>query len=123
MFEVEIERDFSAAHFLRGYPGDCSKVHGHNWLVTAAVAAEELDALGMAVDFRVLRRSLDDVLSELDHSSLNGLEAFSERNPTSENIAKYIFDEFSQRIAGEGGASVIRVSVRESPGATATYSP
>lgn len=120
MYEIEIEKEFSAAHFLRGYPGDCSNVHGHNWVVTAVVRAEALDDLGMAVDFRTLRGALDGVLDTLDHAFLNELEPFSERNPTSENIARYIFDELSRAVDSEAVA-VAKVSVRESPGATATY--
>ncbi len=123
VFEVEIQEEFSAAHFLRGYPGDCSKLHGHNWLVSVMVASNGLDDLGMAIDFRVLRATVDEVLGKLDHSCLNELEAFAEKNPTSENIAKYVFDELAIRLARKGLPNPTKVSVRESPGATATYSP
>ncbi|WP_353891030.1 6-carboxytetrahydropterin synthase, partial [uncultured Victivallis sp.] len=37
MFEIEIDRSFSAAHQLRGYNGDCCKLHGHNYKITVTV--------------------------------------------------------------------------------------
>jgi len=43
MYELMVESKFSAAHQLRGYQGQCEKLHGHNWRVTAAVTAERLD--------------------------------------------------------------------------------
>ena len=122
MFEVDIERDFSAAHFLRGYDGNCSKLHGHNWVVEAVVAADSLDEVGIAVDFRVLKRELDAILSELDHSCLNDLDIFKGVNPTSEKIAEYIYHALSSSLAMEG-VGVASVRVCESPGAGATYRP
>lgn len=123
MFEVDIQREFSAAHYLRGYDGNCSKLHGHNWVVEAVVDAQQLDEIGIAVDFRVLKRELDAIIAELDHSCLNELEAFKDLNPTSEIIAEYIFKGLSVRMSGIDGVEVASVRVCESPGAGATYRP
>ena len=93
MFEVDIRKEFSAAHCLRGYQGDCSKLHGHNWEVQAFVRAEKLDAIGIAVDFRKLKSELEDILSEFDHTNISELPYFMNSNPTSELIAKIIFEK------------------------------
>ncbi|MCK5844214.1 MAG: 6-carboxytetrahydropterin synthase [Victivallales bacterium] len=120
MFEVDIQRDFSAAHYLRGYDGNCSKLHGHNWVVDVVVETGKLDDLGIAVDFRVLKRELDAVLADFDHSCLNDLDCFLDVNPTSECIAEFIFRELYDRLNIDG-VRVSRVRVCESPGAGATY--
>ncbi|NOY75667.1 MAG: 6-carboxytetrahydropterin synthase QueD [Kiritimatiellaeota bacterium] len=122
MFEVDIQRDFSAAHYLRGYEGNCSKLHGHNWVVDAVVEASELDELGIAIDFRVLKREIDAVVEKLDHSCLNDLEAFLDVNPTSERIAEYVFNVLSDRLNSDR-VRVASVRICESPGAGATYRP
>ena len=121
MFEIDIEREFSAAHFLRGYNGDCSSLHGHNWVVQAYAQADDLDEIGIALDFRSLKREIDDILSKLDHVCLNEIEAFKNMNPTSENLAKHIFEELSRRLNSDS-VKVSKVRVCESPGSGATYS-
>lgn len=120
MYEIDIERAFSAAHCLKGYKGDCSSLHGHNWTVQVVVQSEELDELGIAVDFRKLKSELDNFLDELDHKNLSDLEYFSKFNPTSERIAKLVFDKLSEKINAEG-ITVVRVRVCESPSSGATY--
>jgi 6-pyruvoyltetrahydropterin/6-carboxytetrahydropterin synthase len=120
MYEIDIERDFSAAHSLRGYQGNCSALHGHNWKVQAVVQAEKLDEIGIAVDFRKLKLELDKILEELDHCNLSELEYFQQANPTSEMIAKLIFDKLSLNINTKN-VRVTKVRVCESPGSGATY--
>jgi 6-pyruvoyltetrahydropterin/6-carboxytetrahydropterin synthase len=120
MFEVSIRKTFSAAHHLRGYKGNCSNFHGHNWVVTVSVQSEKLDEVGISIDFRKLKQELDIVIEKLDHSNLNDLDEFSGINPTSELIARFIFQEISGKIA----SSEIRVSkviVSESEHTSAAY--
>ena len=121
MFELDITRDFSAAHSLRGYNGDCSSLHGHNWLVQVFVTSSELDEIGIAMDFKLLKKELNAILAELDHKYLNDLPAFSGRNPTSENIAMYIYQRLKPVVAAVPGASLSRVRVCESPSSGASY--
>ena len=121
MFEIDIQKDFAAAHALRGYDGNCSEVHGHNWTVQVFVKTETLDSIGIAVDFRRLKNKLSDILDNLDHSFLNDITPFTEINPTSENLAKYIYEQLSSQI-NDDSVRVDRVRVCESPGAGATYS-
>ena len=70
MYELEVFRSFSAAHQLKGYNGDCAKLHGHNWQVAIVMQVKELDNVGIGVDFKVLKRELDRILDEFDHSNL-----------------------------------------------------
>lgn len=97
MFEIMIGEDFSAAHKLRNYKGKCETLHGHNYKVWIKVSAPHLDKRGLAVDFKDLKQILKSVLLKLDHAYLNELAPFKKHNPTSEVIAKYIFD----KIAGQ----------------------
>ena len=120
MFEVKVESSFSSAHRLRGYKGKCEELHGHNWKVEVFIQRDKLDKIGMAVDFKKVKMILNQILDNLDHTYLNELPYFSAIggsasggkkvnpvrkkitknkqklsngvNPTSENIAKYIFD-------------------------------
>jgi len=120
MYEVEITRDFSAAHNLRGYQGNCSHLHGHNWTVQAVVRARELDAIGIAVDFRKLKNELNSILETFDHTNISELECFRQTNPTSENLARIIYQRLTERINDER-VQVARVKVCESAGSGATY--
>lgn len=120
MFELDICKEFSAAHSLKGYNGDCSLLHGHNWKVQVFIRSEELDSVGIAVDFKVLKKELDAILKELDHKHLNELPIFQDRNPTSEHLAMYIYKRLSATV-NDGKAIVSRVRVCESEHSGASY--
>ena len=92
MFHIFIKSHFSAGHHLRDYPGNCERPHGHNWKVEVTVKADSLDNLGMGIDFKILKAEVNKVLDTLDHHDLNGLASFKSVNPSSENIAVYIFN-------------------------------
>lgn len=98
IFEVYIETHFSAAHTLNGYPGDCARLHGHNWIIRVYVRCLELNDIGIGIDFRVIKETVKDVLSGLDHCSINELPQFKDKNPSSENIARYIYQALRTRI-------------------------
>ncbi len=119
MFELSIRGDFAAAHFLRGYEGKCKNLHGHTWKVELIITGETLDNIGMVCDFAILKKQLKDFLSELDHVYLNELPYFKEINPTTENLAKYIFDEFPKKYRP---VVLKRVTVWESENAGVSYS-
>ena len=120
MFEIDIQREFASAHRLKGYNGNCSSLHGHNWTVQAFVQAEKLDEIGIAIDFKKLKRVLDKILDALDHKCLNEIPPFDQNNPTSENLAKYIYETLSEQI-NDTKAKVTKVRVCESPGSGASY--
>jgi len=119
MYEVRVESHFSAAHALREYEGDCERLHGHNWKVEVRLASETLNAQGLAVDFREARALLGEVLGGLDHRLLNELEPFREENPSTERLAKHIFEELSARLPR--GVRLTEVTAWETPGSAASY--
>ena len=120
IFEVYVKTDFSAAHFLAGYPGDCARLHGHNWLIEVYVRCRDLDRLGMAIDFMEIKKAVQSVISQLDHANLNELAPFREINPTSENIAKFLYQELGQQLNSDG-VTISKVKVAETPDAGAFY--
>ena len=120
MFENEIERWFSAAHQLRGYNGNCSNLHGHNYRVTVTVRSNELDRIGIALDFRKLKQELDSLLEEYDHRNLSELPEFQEINPTSEVLARTIYRRMGEKM-NEGPIRVWKVRVGESDSSAVTY--
>lgn len=102
MYELTVRGKFSAAHALRGYAGDCARMHGHNWSVEIVVCAETLGPDGLAVDFRDLKSALDEAVSQLDHRYINEVPPFDEINPSSEHIAKWLFEDMSAKVDGLG---------------------
>ncbi len=116
MFELDVIREFSSAHCLKGYCGNCSEKHGHNWSVQVFIRSEN----GIAVDFKALKRELDALLGELDHKDLNSIPPFDKLNPTSENIAMYIYKRLSGKLNGNG-VKVYRVRVGENASSGASY--
>ncbi len=118
MFELSVKGEIASAHFLRGYEGKCKNLHGHNWKVEVAILGQQLDNVGMVADFAILKKKLKDFLFNLDHVCLNDLEYFKQANPTSENIAKYIYENFSKLIAP---LSIKRVQVWESESSSVVY--
>jgi len=116
MYELTVESHFSSAHHLLNYEGKCENVHGHNWRVEITIAGENLDKSGMLVDFKILKKILNEAVEELDHKNLNDLEAFMETSPSSENIARYLFEELHEKLP-----LLKQVSVWETEKAKATY--
>lgn len=121
MFEIEVSAAFEAAHFIRGYEGKCARLHGHNWTVEAIVRGKELDALGMLIDFKVLKAELNKVLDDFDHRYLNELETFADVNPTAENLARIIFKRLAASKIFGGSKKLYAVKVHESPNSCVTY--
>ena len=101
MFDIFIKTHFSAGHHLRDYPGNCEHPHGHNWNVKVSVRATELDELGMGIDFRTVKDAVNKVLDTLDHRDLNDHPDFKTINPSSENIAVYIFNNLKGALTSD----------------------
>lgn len=120
MYELKIITEFSAAHNLRNFRGKCEALHGHNWKVEVVVSGEELDGSGVVLDFAEVKAATSEVMSEIDHRYLNELPFFIEHNPSSENIARYIFQRLQEKITDER-VRVQRVTAWESQDACATY--
>jgi len=120
-YELQVAGAFAAAHRLRGYQGECERLHGHNWRVEAVFGGESLNDLGMLLDFREARRLLEEVLKQFDHCDLNQKPPFHEQNPTTENLARLVHAELSRRTPI--GVRVESVTVWESDDCGVRYRP
>ena len=121
MFELKILSQFAAAHQLREFEGKCENLHGHNWKVEVCVAGRELEDNGLLLDFRLIKKATEEILDRLDHQFLNDLEAFKAINPSSENIARYIFKSLALKLNNKQ-VHVNKVTAWESDTACASYS-
>ncbi|HLE17701.1 MAG TPA: 6-carboxytetrahydropterin synthase QueD [Syntrophales bacterium] len=120
MYEITITRSFSAAHVLKDIGGKCEGLHGHNFDVEVSLAAVDLNKEGLLIDFRILKEWTDEILDCLDHKHLNDLTYFKDKNPSAENLARFIYDRISDKVKLKN-IDVSRVTVWESEKARATY--
>ena len=120
MYILSIETKFAAAHSLRDFPGKCAELHGHTWKVKVDVKCNKLDNIGVVIDFDELKEIINEIIARLDHKNLNEVEYFTFTNPTSENLARYIYHEVAQNIPEY--ISVKSIQVWESDTASVTYS-
>jgi 6-pyruvoyltetrahydropterin/6-carboxytetrahydropterin synthase len=118
MFELSVEGYFSAAHQVKGYAGDCADVHGHTYKIEVRVRVTKLDKIGMAIDFRSIKKHLDNLLDGLDHKNLNTIPFFEKHNATAECVAQYIFENMKKKID-----NVSTITVWEGPNYSVTYAP
>ena len=116
MFEVRVETNFSSAHHLLNYKGKCENMHGHNWKVEVTARGNNLDSSNILVDFKTLKRVVNEIMEYLDHKDLNELEEFKNESPSSEFIAKFIYKKAKEQIK-----EVYRVNVWETPTSRASY--
>lgn len=120
MYEVKIITQFAAAHRLENFHGKCEALHGHNWKVEVFLVGKTLDRAGLLMDFGVVKARTKEVLEEVDHKYLNELAAFQDRNPSSENLARYLYERLVA-IFDQDGVKVHRVNVWESDTSCASY--
>jgi len=120
MYQLKISSSFASAHNLMNYQGDCENLHGHNWKVEVSVTAENLDKAGLGIDFKTLKAETKSLLKTLDHKHLNELVPFKDVSPSSENIARYIYQELSRTLNNDN-IKVESITVWESDFACAKY--
>ena len=116
MFEVKIESHFSSAHHLLNYKGECENQHGHNWKVEVFVQGTELDKSNILIDFKVLKKKVNEIIDYLDHTDINVLPEFEGVSPSSEIISKFLYYKIKAEISG-----VCRVNIWETPTSCASY--
>jgi 6-pyruvoyltetrahydropterin/6-carboxytetrahydropterin synthase len=121
MYELTVITQFAAAHQLRKFRGKCEKLHGHNWRIEVSLTGEKLNDAGLLIDFEEIKEATDRILEELDHSFLNELPQFKDQNPSSENIAAYIFEKLGSTL-NSNQIKVTKVTAWESDSARASYS-
>src|SRR5215475_5940544 len=108
MFEVTIEETFAAGHALRNYRGKCENVHGHNYRCQVTVEGQQLDSIGLLVDFVELKRVVHSVLDRMDHQWLNDYPPF---------------DKISSGLGSREGVRLAMVKLWETDTASAIYRP
>ncbi len=135
MYSVKTSAAFDSAHFLKGYGGKCSNIHGHTWKIEVAASAELIaggEKRGMVLDFSDLKKAVRGIASRFDHTLIYesgslrretiaalSAEGFSLTEipfrPTAENFAKYFYDELSKSLP------IKSVAVYETPENCAVY--
>lgn len=122
MYEISVEDHFTSAHSLKCRDGTWEKPHRHVWKVSVVMRSGTLDSTGVVADFGEVRHCLKAVLAEFHGKSFNDHPAFRSRtlNPSTENIAKLIYDQLQGRLQFEG-VRLAKVVVWETPDASASY--
>ena len=120
MYEVTIKTGFAAAHQLRLYDGKYENLHGHNWTAQVTVEADELDPIGVGIDFVKLKAMVEKNLSELDYHNINDVPPFDEQNPSAENIARWLFLKLKVEV-NTNSTRIKRVEIFEMEGCGASY--
>ncbi len=122
MYTLKVEAAFEAAHRVVGYPGKCDRLHGHNWVVEAIVEGKTLDDLGMLVDFKEIKRALQDTVDMYDHRFLNEMSPFSAGlNPTAENLARIFYEALEKQPVFKRDTHLAGIRVFESPKTSVLY--
>jgi 6-pyruvoyltetrahydropterin/6-carboxytetrahydropterin synthase len=111
MFKLTKRVKFEAAHRIPGHPGKCDRLHGHTYLVDIEVSGDDLDSLGILIDFSALKE-LEALLP--DHTYLN--ESLPGVLTTAEGLSRHFFQQFRDRIP-----QVTAVTVHEGPNSWCRY--
>ena len=122
MFEVAYETTFCATHRLTEDGRPLEPLHGHDWRVEAVAAGDDLDRIGVVVDFEHLKKAVADVAARFHYKDINAHPAFAGQSPSAEVVARYFFDEVKKGLGAEGRL-LRRVRIWEAPGCSATYAP
>lgn len=121
VYRLTVRGGFSASHQLRNCRSKCENLHGHNFSAAILVEGERLDPdMEILLDFSILKRELREALAELDHKHLNDIPPFDRINPSSENVARHLFQRLAPRVAAHG-ARLVEVEVGEKEGQSAAY--
>lgn len=122
-YDIKLRRSFAAAHAIRLYDGSLEPVHGHNWDVTVTVSAEQLDSIGVVMDFHELQRRLDEIIRPWSNRHLNEVEPFETPggglNPTAEHVAMVVAGRVAKTLAPP--LKVMRVEVVEASDCVAVW--
>lgn len=128
-YEITYQTAFAAAHAIVLPDGSLEPVHGHNWAVAVAVAANELDAIETVMDFHDLEEIVQTITAGWHNRNLNDCPPFVDHtrtdrhrlalSPTAERVAEQLGLAVASRLPGP--VKLVSVAVGEAPGCTATY--
>lgn len=99
MYLLEKTFTFEAAHMLPEHDGKCRRLHGHSWKMTVRLCSNKVQETGpkrgMVLDFYEIKKAVEPLIENfLDHHYLNDTLGIY---PTSENVAKWVWDYLSKR--------------------------
>ena len=97
-YSVRVFVEFAAAHHIRGYDGECARPHGHNWKIEVEASTADVNQIGIALDFKVLKGMVKALVERFDHQDLNLVPPFDELNPTAETMAWFFYQEIEKNI-------------------------
>jgi len=120
MFTISVETRFRASHQLSLPDGSKEPAHRHNWAVTADVSSDLLNDMGVVIDFRRLKATVNNIIAELDNKSLDRIDYFQRNNPSAENVAKYIYEKLKPKLPK--GLKLQNIKVFEKPSCSAKFS-
>jgi 6-pyruvoyltetrahydropterin/6-carboxytetrahydropterin synthase len=123
VYTVSVQAHYDSAHFLVHYKGKCEFLHGHRYVVEAAVQTPELNEAGIAFDFVDLKRELRALADHLDHTLLNDLPEFKGVETSAENQARWFWEELKKRLPGPQASGLLYTRVWETPTQWAQYGP
>ena len=124
VFGIRICTEFAAAHHIRGYEGDCARPHGHNYKIEVEAQANALNPIGIAIDFKDLKKELKTLIDRFDHQNLNLIPPFTDINPTAETLAQHLYLELEARLQKNPATSMLflkRITVWETDRCSASY--
>lgn len=117
MYKISKQFSFSASHVLdrlgRDHP--CARMHGHNYVITVHLKSETLNKYGFVRDFKELKIVKEFIADKLDHHHLNDI---MQEDPTSENLARFLYERFKPEIP-----ELYAVEVSETPQTSCIYEP
>ncbi len=115
---MEISREFTieAAHRLPNVPPGhkCERLHGHSFRIEVFVTGPVREDLGWVIDYGEVDAAFAPLFDALDHHYLNEIEELD--NPTSENLARWVWKRLSPRLPG-----LSRVVIRETCNTACSY--
>jgi len=121
LWRLTVRGEFASAHALRHYQGKCESLHGHNYAVEMVVEGETLTPdTELVVDFSILKKELRTELGLIDHVNLNEYPPFDTVNPSSENLARYLYRRMKARLS-EMPVRLYSLTVGETAMQSATY--
>lgn len=115
-FELKQHFQIESARFLPQLPKShpCARLHGHSFKIILTLTGDLDPNLGWVIDYNEIQAKMKPLLEQIDHRVLNEVEGL--QNPTSELLAKWIFDRAQPALP-----MLVKVMVAETPSTECTY--
>ena len=120
-YTLSVECRLACSHVLPGCP-PCDRLHGHTWTVRAYWDFDNLDSMGMGINFRSLKKSLQELIHQkFDHRHLNDIPPFDEIPPTTEHLAREVHGILRNGVDVGPSGKLAKVEIWEGPESCASY--